>query len=144
MCTITQLIESLAQAIGPDADALPELAVDLRHQHLSLMLQMLTPGGRAVLITDFVSSDSCPELNEVSEALLPHAAQQWINQQNFFTGSNPFAIKRQLLETDALPVQPENVEIIRPWKWDFGSRIYAVSAIRFRKADNPPPSVARE
>ena len=73
--------------------------------------------------------------------MLPRAAQQWIDRQNFFTGANPFAVKRHLLEDRELPVERETVEIVRPWKWDFGSRIYAVSAIRFRKqSERPPPA----
>ena len=140
-CMVTQLIESLTRAMGGAATALADLAVDMRHQHLRLMLCMLRPGGRAVLITDFVSSDSCPELPGVSEAQLSQAARQWINRQNFFTGANPFAVQRHLLEHGELPVLRESVEIIRPWKWDFGCRIYAVSAIRFQKAVDRPPTV---
>ena len=99
-----------------------------------LMLAMLRPGGRAVLVTDFVSSDSCADLTTVSESHLPRAAERWISQQNFFTGANPFAVKRHLVENPELPVDRESVEIVRPWKWDFGSRVYAVSAIRFQRA----------
>ena len=133
-CTLTQLIDSVSLALGPGEQTVEQLALDVRDQHLRLMLSMLRPGGRGVLISDFVSSDSCPELPDLPLPELPEMARHWIDGQNFFTGTNPFAIKRQLIEECTLPVCRDRVEIIRPWKWDFGPRVYAVSAVRFERA----------
>lgn len=134
-CVLSQLIDAVSLALGRSEPLLHELALEVRNQHIGLMLSVLRPGGRGVLISDFVSSDSCAELSRVSLEELPSRARHWIECQNFFSGTNPFAAKRYLMEACALPVCRERVEVIRPWKWSLGRRMYAVSAVRFERAD---------
>ena len=93
-CVLSQLIDAVSLALGRGEPLLHELAMEVRNQHVRLMLSVLRPGGRGVLISDFVSSDSCAELSRVSLEELPSRARHWIECQNFFSGTNPFAAKR--------------------------------------------------
>ena len=133
LCTLTQLIEMLAQAWDPAWGDLSPAVLAIRNQHLRLLRDTLLPGGRGLLISDFVSSDTCPELIHLPVAELPRAARRWIEQHNFFTGANPFAIQRHLLEESQIQPPIARIELVKPWKWDLGPRSYAVSAVRFER-----------
>ena len=133
ICTLSQVIEFGVRLLGAEHSALTNVILALRRQHLEVMVSLLRPGGIGLLITDFVSSDTCPELREMSLDQLPAAASRWIAERNFFTGANPFAIK-QFLEREMEAVEPTSVTLHKPWKWDLGPRIYAVAAIQFRRS----------
>ncbi len=97
------------------------------------MLELTQPGGAAVLVTEVVSSDSCPELLSISEADLPRLLQREIAARNFFTGTNPAAL-RQLLQTDERLKRPfADVRFTPPWLWSFVMRTYAVYGVVLRK-----------
>ena len=87
-----------------------------------------------MLILDFVSSDTLPELvtADTDESMLA-TGRKAIDERNFFTGTNPWAIKEamaKLIVED--PSRPW--DIARPWRWRIGdNRYYAVTAIRFSK-----------
>ncbi len=130
----------LAQAWNPSWGEVSPAVLAIRSQHVQLLRQLLLPGGRGLLITDFVSSDTCPELIRFPLADLPQAARRWIEQGNFFTGVNPFAIQRHLLQESQDPPKIGRIELVKPWKWDLGPRTYAVSAVRFERQRDPSPA----
>jgi hypothetical protein len=70
-----------------------ELVMAVRNRHLEIILELLNPRGVGVLVTDFVATETAPELAQLDELLLPRAAAKWIEERNFFTGANPFAIR---------------------------------------------------
>ena len=97
------------------------------------MLQMLQPGGTAVLVTEVVSSDSCQALLTIPEANLPHLIVQEVNKKNFFTGTNPTALLK-FLQTDAIIAgQISKIDFSQPWLWQFFERTYAVYGVTLRK-----------
>lgn len=133
LCLLSQLIDSIAQTVGPKHPKFLEMVKVIRRRHLRLILELTNPGGVGVLVSDIVSSDTSTELATTSEPQLPQLLERLINEQNFFTGVNP-AVLRSLLETDpSLSSLVASIDVTRPWLWDFGSRCYAVFAIVIRR-----------
>ena len=134
-CMLTQLLGSVLESFGDTSPWKNPMMIAVRDGHLKLMSRMLKPNGVGLLITDFVSSDTLPELKqaETKEEVL-QLSQQAIEQKNFFTGTNPFSIKeslkRMLVET---PSRPWTIE--PPWRWQIGAdRFYLATAIGFSKS----------
>jgi len=138
VCLLTQLMQCVGLSLGERHPRFVETIMRLRAQHLALLLDLVRPGGTAVLVLDFVSSKTCPELPQVPEAYLFDKAVELISQRNFFTGVNPFII-RHLFESDpGLAPAVESVQMTAPWLWDFGPRVYLVCAILVRRRPAAP------
>jgi len=140
VCLLTQLIHGLELGLGPRHPRFVEMILRLRSRHVNLLLELTRPGGTAVLVLDFVSSQTCSELPTTPEPQLFEKAVELINRRNFFTGANPFLI-RHLFESDpALAPVVESVQMTAPWLWDFGPRMYLVCAILVRRKPAAPSS----
>ncbi len=133
VCTISQLIDSIVLSLGQAHPNFLELVFAVRRQHLQLMRALLRSGGRGVLVTDFVSSETCPELVDASPERLPSLCAQLIRQHNFFTGLNPMAIAHLLSQDDLFKNQTDEVRLTAPWSWQYVHRTYAVAAVLFGK-----------
>ena len=131
---ITQLLASVVDSLGDDSEYKNFMMLAVRDGHLKLMADLIGPGGAGVLVSDFVSSDTLPELAtaDTSESVLT-VARKAIDERNFFTGTNPWAMKDALAKLIAEdPFEPWN--IASPWRWQIGqSRFYLVTAINFSK-----------
>ncbi|WP_446219956.1 hypothetical protein [Micromonospora sp. IBHARD004] len=123
---LTQLLDAEIERGG----AAEEL-VEVRNAHLRLLARLLSEKGVALLVTDFVSSDTCPALHTVADADLPMLAADLIEAKNFFTGANPFAVEQRLRNDPHLSVRPVGVTL--PWRWTLGARVYLVCAVVFEK-----------
>lgn len=129
VCLLSQLLEAVKLALGETHSGYLPLVQAVRGQHLRQAIQLCRPGGRLVIVTDFVSSDTCRDLATVTEAQLPALAEQLVLAQNFFTGLNPFLL-RQLFASDPwLAPRVAQPQLSKPWRWHFPARIYAVCAI---------------
>ena len=130
---LTQLIDGVIRSVGESHPRSWELVSAIRTQHLRLMLELTIPGGAAVLVTEIVSSDSCPALLSVDEGGLPELVRREVAARNFFTGTNPAALL-QLLRTEiSLAEQLASTRFAEPWLWQFLARTYAVYALTMRK-----------
>ncbi|MEQ8788622.1 MAG: hypothetical protein RIC55_20095 [Pirellulaceae bacterium] len=129
---LTQLIESAVDLVGREHPRLIEAIAALRAAHLRLLADLLAPGGRGVLVTELVSSDTFPGLADVAEAALPRVVGELLAGKNFFSGVNPAVIK-SLLESDPLSELVRDVEVTLPWRWQFVDRTYAVYAVAFTR-----------
>lgn len=131
-CLLTQILHHVVVCVGDGAEFKNHLMLMIRDGHLKLMNQLIRPPGVGVLITDFVSSDTLPELNEANtdQAVLD-MSQRAFEAQNFFTGTNPWAIKNSLAKL--IPEAPDLPwTIALPWRWKIAEhRSYAVTAIMF-------------
>ena len=131
-CLLTQPLNHVVHCVGDAAEFRNHLMIMVRDGHLKLLSQLIRPSGAGVLITDFVSSDTLPELNEAHTAqAVREISRRAIEARNFFTGTNPWAVKESLSkmiqESSSLPWI-----ISLPWRWDIGeNRSYAVTAITF-------------
>ncbi|MDA1052812.1 MAG: hypothetical protein O3C40_20350 [Planctomycetota bacterium] len=132
-CLLSQLIESISLTLGAEHPRFLDLLTCLRREHLRQLVDLTMPGGTVVLITDVVSSLTVPELATASTSELPMLVGRAIAERNFFTGVNPFVIKR-MLETDVpFATQLTDVRLSNPWVWDLGPRLYAVCALTAKR-----------
>jgi hypothetical protein len=136
VCVLSQLIDSVASALGPAHPCFLDMVFFLRREHLRLMLDLLRDGGQGILVTDFVSSDTCPALAHAPPDRLPSLCIELIRQENFFTGLNPFAILNLLRQNPLFQDRIGDVEVSPPWCWQYVTRTYAVSAILFSNRKN--------
>lgn len=132
-CLLTELIDALTRRLN-DAPALVDLILGLRRQHLQRMVAAIEPGGHGLLITDFVSSETLPGMVAASsEETFQELVREAVDAQNFFTGCNPLAIRRQLQEDAWFSSRVDDVQLSKPWRWSLGSKQMAVVAARFRR-----------
>jgi hypothetical protein len=104
----------------------------LRARHLGIMKSLLVAGGRGIFACDVVSSDTCPELLVVGDDDVPPLVARSIREGNFFTGTNPEAVRRALATDPELDVR--ELDGAGPWRWQVDERrAYAVHATRFRR-----------
>ncbi len=133
VCVLSQLVQSVEMAIGQRHARFLEMVTRVRAQHLRLLLDLLRPGGRAVLVLDFISSQTCPDLCQIPESGLLDKARELIANHNFFTGVNPAVAARLFASDPALSRSVARVQLTEPWRWDFGPRTYLVCAILVRR-----------
>ena len=132
VCLLSQLIEAIASIVGAGHPRLPELATAVRCHHVQRLLQATRPGGRAILVTEILSSDTFPTLPAIPKAGLRRALAQQINMRNFYTGLNP-AILESLAEREpSIGRLCNGIAAHPPWQWNFGPRTYAVAAYEAR------------
>lgn len=131
LCMLSQLIDRAVRTLPDDSEQLLATVHGVRRRHLQLALDHLRAGGLLVLVTDFVSSDTCPELLTIDDRLLAEAANRWIQQWNFFTGLNPHALQQLLLADESIAPRIAEAQLVRPWRWRLSARrAYAVCALK--------------
>ncbi len=129
-CLLSQILDSVALSIGSDHSDAIDLMIAVRDGHLDRMAALTRTGGSCILVTDFVSSDTLPELNKVSENELDSLVTESLKKRNFFTGLNPAVLLQRIAnheKTDRRTIRPTPA-----WRWTMGPKCYAVCAIRWR------------
>ena len=135
VCTLTQLIEAVFMSLGEHHPRFMELVAAIRARHLRSLVELTAPHGTAVLITDIVSSVTFPALPQVPLTHLAATLSQLIQQQNFFTGVNPFVLEAFFRNDPQVAAHVAEVKLLPPWLWNFGPRHFAVCAITVRRQD---------
>jgi hypothetical protein len=125
-CLLSQLIDAVGMAVPQRDPRYLELVLAIRRQHITTMLELLAPGGTLILVTDFTSSLTTPDLASVPNDQLAAYANEQLKQRNFFTGLHPQAVSDAL--SQMLPAGSSAPLVLRPWKWDLGPRLYLVTA----------------
>lgn len=133
LCVFTQIIDALAHIIESGHPAFANTVKALRIGHLRRMVSMLRTGGVGVFVSDIVSSDTAPELNDATDENLADMIRELVNKKNFFSGTNPAMFLNDLNILSRLPSGPDTVHTIDPWLWDMDVRKYAVYALRIQK-----------
>ena len=128
-CLLSQLITIFQRAVGETSPELRSLVELVRLQHLRTVAELTAPGGTAVLFTDFVSSDTHPELVDAPQTVM----ERVVREQGCFTGMNPLLIQRLLGEAPLASYWAEPPAMSAPWVWDLGPRKYLVTAITCRR-----------
>jgi hypothetical protein len=128
-CLLTQIIDSVCMALPADHPQLVDLIMAMRNRHLSLIVELLNAGGTGILVTDFVSTTTAPELATLDDTQLPKAAFRWISERNFFTGTNPFILREHYGTNPAIAHLVQSTHLTRPWRWDIGDKQFAVCAV---------------
>jgi hypothetical protein len=133
-CLVSQLIEGAVLALGPQHPRLLELILAVRTAHLRLLADLLAPGGKGVLIADFVSSETLPELLAAAEPDWPEMLQRIVASRNFFHGLNPFVLLSLFRSDPLLSRTTTAADITGFWRWNQRPKTFAVCAIEFRRA----------
>jgi hypothetical protein len=131
-CLLSQLVDAVKTALGEHHPEFLSTVQVVRAQHLRLATELAASKGFVAIISDFVSSLTCPELSQVQEAALPAYATDQIQRRNFFTGLNPMILRQALEEQLALSGRGSPVQLLPPWRWDLGPRQYLVTAVLAR------------
>jgi hypothetical protein len=129
ICLVTQLIDGVVQTLGERHEQGNALSLAIRDQHLDQLCRLTRPGGRIVFITDVISSTTYPNLAQATPRQLPSLVAGLIQHGNFFTGTNPFAIRAKLQTDPRYQGQIGDVRLFNPWLWNLGPRYYAVCAM---------------
>ncbi|MBP85275.1 MAG: hypothetical protein CMJ64_00935 [Planctomycetaceae bacterium] len=129
VCLLSQLIEGVVLTLGEPHSRFLDVLTAIRRQHLKLLVELASPGGVVVLVTDIVSSATCPQLVQSIEADLPRIVSGAINARNFFTGVNPVVLRSLFSREPSLSSRIQSIEVTNPWLWNLGPRHYAVCAI---------------
>ncbi len=131
-CVLSQIINAVAHVAGFRTAQTPELLKAIRSSHFRRMAALLRPHGTAILVTDFVSSDTLPMLQDADERNLQPLITQALQRGNFFSGLHPGIVVQDLQQFAAannltLP------KVTPPWRWQLGPRSYAVFALSVQK-----------
>jgi threonine dehydrogenase-like Zn-dependent dehydrogenase len=125
-CLLSQLVRAAVQAWGADHPQVGERALALRDRHLELLVELARPGGRAILVTDFVSDTTYPRLLTIGDDDdLAALERTLVEARNFFTGANPFAIRRAISNHAAVASQ----RVEGRWIWRPADRAFLVVAL---------------
>ena len=132
-CLLSALISTIVDALGPEHPKTLDLVTRVRDQHIRVLAMQLAAGGRALLISDLVSSDTCPALFDAADETLPTLMNDVLATRNFFTGTNPIAVAHRLHTLLAHGVQ--DVRALGPWRWRISNaRAYLVYALAFTRS----------
>jgi hypothetical protein len=134
---LSQLTEMVLQCLGTSHAKVMDFLAVMRLRHMGLLIECVRPGGRVILVTEIVSSSTCPQLSTTSAAELADLLRQLINNRNFFTGLNPVVLESLWRHSPVLAPHIEQVELSSPWLWDFGPRVYACCALSGIRRKDP-------
>ena len=132
-CLISQVAWTCFRALG-DGPLLMDVLDVAMAAHLRALLTLVRPGGRALLVTDVVSSETVP-LERVfptldGEALLTHLERG----RQLFSGTSPALARMMLTHDPALASAVEDVTLHAPGLWRVSqSRTVLVYALGFTR-----------
>ena len=132
-CLLSQLLDTASQIVSPDAAEFVPFIQAIRRGHLARLLESTAAGGRTILITDLVSSDTVPELSHTSPHDMPKLMFECLQSRNFFSGLSPAVVQNDLQTIPALMSRCQSYQILPPWLWQLGERsfgVYAVDMVR--------------
>lgn len=132
-CVLSQLILQAVNAVGDTHPQFEQLLNTIRAQHFQTVVDSINEGGAGLVVSDFVSSESAADLKEVPDFQFTQYLSQLLSSRNFFHGVHPGVLFSQLKGNTPLAGLVRDVEMLPPWRWDLGSRQYAVAAIRFHR-----------
>jgi hypothetical protein len=136
-CVVSQLLLAVVSALEETHPRFLDLLTAVRRGHLRLMTDLAAPGGSILLVTDFVSSDSAPEIDAAAEYQLPALARRLVEGGNFFHGLNPAVVASLWTNDHKLAAETTGLQVAHPWRWDFGIRRYLVTAFLTKKQITP-------
>jgi hypothetical protein len=113
---LTQLVQAVIEAGFSQVDV-PAVALAVRDKHLRDLLDLTRQGGTFVLVTDFVSSATAPEIAAMPRENLVGYLPQLMAQRNFFTGTNPYRMLARLQQEEPFRGRIGRAGLAGPWLW---------------------------
>jgi hypothetical protein len=141
-CLLSQVAWTCFRALGDGPLLMDVLDVALA-AHLRALVALTRPGGRCVLATDVVSSESQPVERLLGaldgEALLARLE----SRRELFSGTSPALARLMLAQDPALARSVEDVKLAAPWLWRVSrERTVLVYALEFRRRASDRPREA--
>lgn len=136
-CLLSQLIHLVVTAVGDTHTRFEELITAIRFQHLQTMCDLMGENGAGLLVSDFVSSASAPDMPHVPDEQFQQYLHQLLSARNFFHGVHPGMLFSLFVGNTPLAGQVRDVEMLPPSRWNLGARQYAIAAIQFFKSNRP-------
>jgi hypothetical protein len=130
---LSQLIDAVVLSVPATSPAFMQLLLGVRSGHLRLLARLTAPGGRGLLISDFVSSATVPELATTSDDRVGELAERLAAAGNFFHGINPVYLASLFEQDSVLRTLVARVSHRGHWIWNQRARQYAVLAIEFER-----------
>lgn len=128
-CILSQLIDTASQIVLPEAPEFLSLIQAVRRGHLARLLELTVTGGRTLLVTDLVSSDTVPALHQTPPAELAKLMFECLQTGNFFSGLSPAVMQNDLQTIPAFVQRCASFQVLPPWQWQLGNRSFAVYAV---------------
>jgi hypothetical protein len=132
-CLMSQIAWTCFCAFG-DTPMLMAIVTVALAAHLRALVALTRPGGRCLLVTDVISSDTYP-LDRTFPQLDGGALLRRLDRQGrLFSGTSP-ALTRMMLEDDPdLAREVEDVSVVAPWTWGISPRrTLLVCAVAFAR-----------
>lgn len=127
-CVLSQIIAPVLLRQPHDPLQL-SVAIQFRRAHMDLMWKLAGQEGSLVLISDFVATDTAPELRHLSSDQLGEKMFKLIRNGNFFSGLNPQILESELASHSRVKTGKAHLRVHPPWLWHlYDSRAYLVVA----------------
>jgi hypothetical protein len=134
MLVLTFLLAAITPIFSPQSYL--RMLVAIRELHVRQLISALRPGGTGILVVDFVSSDTVPNLRLIPEddtGGIGVVAKLCEGEGNYFHGTQRRAVQ-DMLSSQAFSPLVEDVRFIDPWKWTLSeTKSYLVYAVQFRR-----------
>jgi hypothetical protein len=137
-CLLSQLVGYAGDVLGRGHPRRRELLVALRTRHLRTVVDLLAPGGSAVVVCDVASSTGYPELNNLRREKLPDWLDRLTYTDRGFDGLSPAAMREAMRSDPLIAPLLGPVQQVAPWLWRLGpARTFLVYALRVRRLAGP-------
>jgi len=121
-CLLSQLVGYASDVLGKAHSMRRELLLALRTRHLRTLVDLLKPGGTAVLVCDVANSESVPALGGDRRVDLDDLLKRLSYTGRHFDGLAPQAIDAALKSDPIIAPLLGHVQLVRPWLWRLGPR----------------------
>ena len=137
-CLLSQLVGYASDVLGRAHPRRREMLLALRTRHLRTIVDLLAPGGAAIVVCDVASSTGYPELLEMRREKLPEFLDRLAYTDRGFDGLSPVAMEAALRADPPIAPLVGAVQRVSPWLWQLGpARKFLVYALRFRRKKGP-------
>jgi hypothetical protein len=137
-CLLSQLVGYASDVLGRSHARWRDLLLALRTRHLRTLVDLLRPGGTAVIACDVASSTGHPALLDMRREKLPDFLDRLTYTDRGFDGLSPPAMQAALHSDPLIAPLLAPVQQIPPWLWRLGpQRTFLVYALRLRRLPGP-------
>lgn len=137
-CLLSQLVGYADDVLGRSHPRRRELLLALRTRHLRTVVDLLAPGGAAVIVCDVASSDGHPQLATARRDRLPDLLDRLTYTDRGFEGLSPQSMRSAVQSDPLIAPLLGAVQTVAPWLWRLGpKRTFLVYALRLRRLPGP-------
>jgi hypothetical protein len=142
-CILSQIVGYARDALGRGHPRAAELRTRVRQRHLRLIVDLLSPGGSGLLVSDLATAGSPQELagvaatatGESAAAELSNLMNKLVHRRDAFAGLDPDSVRAGLRDDPRVAPLVGDVQFVRPWLWTLGpAKAFLVYALRLRRA----------